>query len=153
MHRLLQYIADAVRRPREQLSRGQHFVRYSRDLAVHCYHQLERHRADGMAAELTYRTIFALIPVVVLGLVMFRVFGGLDDVQSKVENELYSFFGVPEIPSNYLEGAPSGPDIEAEPTFSEPVAEAAELEPKAQENRPPTAPAEISTDPPELRTP
>lgn len=103
MTRFFTYLLDAVRSPREQLSRGQHFVRYSCDLAVYCYQQLERHRAEGMAAELTYRTIFALIPVVVLGLVMFRVFGGLDEVQSKVENELFSFFGVPEIPVGYLE--------------------------------------------------
>lgn len=101
MPRIFEYIVDAVRRPSEQLSRGQHFVRYSWDLAVHCYRQLERHRAEGMAAELTYRTIFALIPVVVLGLVMFRVFGGLEEVQSKVENQLYSFFGVPDTSDAY----------------------------------------------------
>lgn len=102
MSRLLNYLFDAVRRPREQLSRGQHFVRHSWELVVHCYRRLEQHRADGMAAELTYRTIFSLIPVVVLGLVMFRIVGGLDEVQSKVENQLYSFFGVPEIPTDYL---------------------------------------------------
>ncbi|MCG8652423.1 MAG: YihY family inner membrane protein [Pirellulales bacterium] len=101
MPRFFEYIVDAVRRPREQLSRGQHFVRFSWDLAIHCWRQLQRHRAEGMAAELTYRTIFSLIPVVVLGLVMFRVVGGLDDVQNKVENQLYSFFGVPEIPEEY----------------------------------------------------
>ena len=102
MSRLLKYVFDAVRRPREQLSRGQHFVRHSWELAVHCYRQLKRHRADGMAAELTYRTIFSLIPVVVLGLVTFRIVGGLEEVQSKVENQLFSFFGVPEIPADYL---------------------------------------------------
>ncbi|TWU66641.1 ribonuclease BN/unknown domain fusion protein [Crateriforma conspicua] len=97
------YLLDAVRRPREQLTRGQHQVRYAWDLAVHCGRQLNRHRAEGMAAELTYRTIFSLIPVVVLGLVMFRVFGGLEDVQNRVENQLYSFFGVPEIPEDYIQ--------------------------------------------------
>jgi membrane protein len=56
-----------------------------------------------MAAELTYRTIFALVPVVVLGLVMFRIVGGLDEIQNTVENQLYSFFGVPEIPEEYLQ--------------------------------------------------
>ena len=106
MSRLLDYIVDAVRSPREQLSRGQHFVRHSWELTAHCWRQLQRHRAEGMAAELTYRTIFSLIPVVVLGLVMFRVVGGLEDVQSKVENQLYSFFGVPEIPAAYLEPRP-----------------------------------------------
>ena len=55
-----------------------------------------------MAAELTYRTVFSLIPVVVLGLVMFRIVGGLDDIQNKVEYRLYAFFGVPEVPDAYL---------------------------------------------------
>ena len=32
---------------------------------------------------------------------MFRIVGGLDEVQSKVESQLYSFFGVPEIPQDY----------------------------------------------------
>ncbi len=85
------------------------------ELAVHCWRQLQRLRADGMAAELTYRTIFSLIPVVVLGLVMFRIVGGLQEVQGQVENQLYSFFGVPEIPESYgpsLEGAfPEGEDL------------------------------------------
>ncbi|MEM0925306.1 MAG: ribonuclease BN, partial [Planctomycetota bacterium] len=99
--RLVQYVIEALRSPRESLTRGQHFVRHSIELTVHCYGQLQHHRAEGMAAELTYRTIFSLIPVVVLGLVMFRVFGGLDEVQSQVENQLYSFFGVPEIAEGY----------------------------------------------------
>ncbi|MGI9472894.1 MAG: YhjD/YihY/BrkB family envelope integrity protein [Rubripirellula sp.] len=102
MTRLFDYLLEAVRSPREQLSRGQQFVRQSAELAVHCYRQLQRQRAEGMAAELTYRTIFALIPVVVLGLVMFRIVGGLEDVQGKVENQLFSFFGVPEIPEGYM---------------------------------------------------
>ena len=97
MNRLLNYLLEAIRSPREQLSRGQQFLRKSIELVVYCYRQLERQRADGMAAELTYRTIFTLIPVVVLGLVMFRLVGGLEDVQAKVENQLFSFFGVPEI--------------------------------------------------------
>ena len=101
MARLINYIRDAVSRPRQELTRRQHQVRYAWELVVHCGHQLSRHRAEGMAAELTYRTIFALMPVVVLGLVLFRVVGGLDDVQSRVEDQLYSFFGVPEIPAAY----------------------------------------------------
>lgn len=101
MNRLLNYLIEAIRSPREQLSRGQQFLRRSIELVVYCYRQLQRQRADGMAAELTYRTIFALIPVVVLGLVMFRVVGGLEDVQAKVENQLFSFFGVPDTTLGY----------------------------------------------------
>lgn len=102
MPRWVNYLFDAIRQPREELSRRQHQLRYGWDVMVYCGRQLIRHRAEGMAAELTYRTIFALIPVVVLALVMFRIVGGLDDVQSRVENQLYSFFGVPQIPTQYL---------------------------------------------------
>lgn len=100
--RFFDYILEAVRSPTEQLSRGQQFVRQSWGLAVYCWRQLQHHRAEGMAAELTYRSVFSLIPVVVLGLVMFRIFGGLEEVQNKVEYQLYSFFGVPEVSDAYL---------------------------------------------------
>ncbi|TWU48714.1 ribonuclease BN/unknown domain fusion protein [Rubripirellula tenax] len=101
MTRFLEYIVDAVRSPHDQLTPRQHTVRRCWELTCHCWRQLQRHRAEGMAAELTYRTIFSLIPVVVLGLVMFRIVGGLEEVQGQVENQLYSFFGVPEVPGDY----------------------------------------------------
>lgn len=118
MNRLLNYLIEAIRSPREQLSRGQQFLRKSIELVVYCYRQLQRQRADGMAAELTYRTIFALIPVVVLGLVMFRVVGGLEDVQAKVENQLFSFFGVPDVTEGY--------DLVLPPESIEPTTETGE---------------------------
>ncbi len=102
MRSLFKYIVDAVRQPREELTRQQESVRYACDLTAHCWRQLVHHRAEGMAAELTYRTIFSLIPVVVLGLVMFRIVGGLEEVQQKVEDQVYSFFGVPYIPDDYF---------------------------------------------------
>lgn len=102
MRAFWKYIVDAVHSPREELTRQQHRVRYAWELTVYCGKQLAYHRAEGMAAELTYRSIFALIPVVALGLVLFRVVGGLDDFYSNVENQLYSFFGVPEIPEDYV---------------------------------------------------
>ncbi len=116
MARLIDYLKDAVTQPREELTRRQHQVRYAWELVVHCGRQLLRHRAEGMAAELTYRTIFALIPLVVLGLVLFRIVGGLEDVQSRVENQLYSFFGVPDIPAEY--------SVEVEPLLDSPPDEA-----------------------------
>lgn len=125
MNRLLNYLIEAIRSPREQLSRGQQFLRKSIELVVYCYRQLKRQRADGMAAELTYRTIFALIPVVVLGLVMFRVVGGLEDVQAKVENQLFSFFGVPDVTAGYEPLQPTN-FIEPEPQTDQAVAPASE---------------------------
>ncbi|GAA5507768.1 YihY/virulence factor BrkB family protein [Novipirellula caenicola] len=106
MRSLFKYIVDAVRQPREELTRHQESVRYAFDLTAHCWRQLVHYRAEGMAAELTYRTIFSLIPVVVLGLVMFRIVGGLEEVQQKVEDQVYSFFGVPYIPEDYIDREP-----------------------------------------------
>lgn len=123
MSRLLNFFIDAVRSPREKLSRGQAFVRHSWDLTVHCGRQLRRLRAEGMAAELTYRTIFALIPVVVLGLVMFRIVGGLDEVRNQVEYQLYSFFGVPDTPAIITDAVESGATtegLEANPSPNKP---------------------------------
>jgi len=97
LRRAFRYLADTVRRPREELTRRQRQLRYSWDLLAHCWRVLYRHRAQGMAAELTYRTIFALIPLAVLGLVMFNVVGGVSEVRDRVESQLYSFFGVPDI--------------------------------------------------------
>ena len=96
--RFAQYLSDAVLRPRAELTRRQRQVRHAWELVAHCWRVLRRHRAVGMAAELTYRTIFSLIHLVVLGLITFRVFGGLNEIESRVEEQMYSFFGVPDIP-------------------------------------------------------
>ncbi len=98
---MFNFLTEMAKGPPEQLSRRQHVLFRGWELTRHCWRQLQRHRAEGMAAELTYRTIFSLIPVVVLSLVMFRIVGGLDEVQDKVEDQMYSFFGVPEITGGY----------------------------------------------------
>lgn len=97
MPSLLQYVLDAVRRPRQELTRRQQQLRYAFELFAHCWRVMQQHRAEGMAAELTYRTIFALIPLAVLGLVIFNVIGGVEDVRGRIENQLYAFFGVPDV--------------------------------------------------------
>lgn len=140
MSRLIAYILNAVRHPHEKLSRGQHQLRYTWELGVHCWRQLLRLRADGMAAELTYRTIFSLIPVVVLGLVVFRVVGGLEDVKQSAETQLFSFFGVPDIPEQEYVVARSDNQADDEPQDDHenqsddlsdtPVVEAETTEPK-----------------------
>lgn len=110
--RVVQYVVDAVRGPAAELTRHQRKLRRAWDLGTHCLRVLQRHRAEGMAAELTYRTIFSLIPLVVLSLVTFRVVGGLDEVERQVEDQLYSFFGVPEIPEEaYSDELNESPDI------------------------------------------
>ncbi|MCH1495113.1 MAG: YihY/virulence factor BrkB family protein [Rubripirellula sp.] len=93
-------------------------------LAWFCWRQLRRHRAEGMAAELTYRTVFSLIPVLVLGLVLFRVFGGLTDVQTRVESQLYDFFGVPDVvPAAYQDTDAIAPTDDIPSGIAEPTVE------------------------------
>lgn len=135
--RLVQYIINAVRGPAAELTRHQRKLRRAWDLGTHCLRVLQRHRAEGMAAELTYRTIFSLIPLVVLSLVTFRVIGGLDEVERQVEDQLYSFFGVPEIPGEaYLDQPPdaAGPAQPLEEGGSAEPAE--EIEPSREEVEP-----------------
>ena len=112
--RIWKYLIDAITSPREQLTRGQTMLRKLWQVGVYGYRQLSHHRAEGMAAELSYRTIFSLIPLVVLGLVTFRIVGGLDEVQSQVETQLYEFFGVPEIPDDgYVTAVEPSDDAES----------------------------------------
>lgn len=101
LHEYTERLQDFFARPEDELTRLQIRIRKAGRIAAHCYRELARVRAEGMAAELTYRTIFSLIPVVVLSLVMFRVVGGVEEVQASLENQLYSFFGVPEVPEAY----------------------------------------------------
>lgn len=89
----------------DELTRLQRVVRYFVELTRYCWRQLLEDRAEEMAAALTYRTIFGLIPLLVLGLVMFRAFGGFQEVQEKIQPPLFRLFGVPEV--TYAEqGAP-----------------------------------------------
>jgi membrane protein len=122
----IERIRDIFVRPEEELTRLQIRLRRGWRIVVHCYGELARVRAEGMAAELTYRTIFSLIPVVVLGLVMFRVVGGLEEVQTTVENQLYSFFGVPDVPDVYgMRAEPDEPMRDETPLIEpeEPIAD------------------------------
>ncbi len=116
MHRrILSSIQHLVVAPESELTQIQKRLRYAYELVSHCRAELIRVRAEGMAAELTYRTIFSLIPVLVLALVMFRLVGGLGDIQSKVEDQLYSFFGVPDVPDGYSDislHSTSAPDLD-----------------------------------------
>jgi membrane protein len=103
MSRARKYVRTALRNPVDELTRGQYWLRNVWEAVGHSWVQLKRHRAQGMAAELTYRTIFSLVPLVVLGLVTFRIVGGLDEVQGQVETQLFNFFGVPDISQSYYQ--------------------------------------------------
>ncbi len=72
----------------------QRAVKFMVDFVVHCAGELHRNDASEMAAALAYRTIFGLVPVVVLALVAFQSFGGIPRESEAVEQWLYEFFGI-----------------------------------------------------------
>lgn len=66
----------AIDQPRAELEGFPRTVRYLYDLTRHAVGQLNRHRSFLMAAALSYRTLFSLVPVLVLVLVVLnQVYG------------------------------------------------------------------------------
>ncbi len=70
--------------PLDELSRFQRTLRFLYDLGRHGARQLQHDRATQMAGALAFRTLFALLPVLVLGTVLIRAFRGFDDLESKL---------------------------------------------------------------------
>ena len=61
-----------------ELSRAQRFLRFSVDLVRHCSRELRENDAAQMAAALTYRTIFGLVPLLMVSMLAFRLFGDME---------------------------------------------------------------------------
>ena len=93
--------------PLDELSRFQRSLRFVYDLGRYGARQLKHDRAPQMAGALAFRTLFALLPVMVLGTVLIRAFGGFDELQSKLGAWLAEL-GLDQfkMSSNGTEGAP-----------------------------------------------
>ncbi len=74
--------------PTAELNRWQYVIRFLAELVRHGMKQLKEDRAGQMAAALAFRTIFGLVPVSVIGLLIFRVFGGVERFESFVRDLL-----------------------------------------------------------------
>ena len=79
--------------PTHELTRAQRALRYGIDLVHRCWIKMQRDDAEQMAAALTYRTIFGLVPVVVLALLVFRAFGGLETWGTQLQTQFYQYMG------------------------------------------------------------
>jgi membrane protein len=88
------FIRRAINSPVGELTRAQRVVRFWIDLAWHCTRALRHDRAGEMAAALTYRTIFSLIPLLVTLLLVFQAFKGLDSVRQDLQPMVYKYMGV-----------------------------------------------------------
>lgn len=102
---------EAVTRPEEELTRAQRAMRFAYELSVQGTRQLIRDRAPQLAAALAYRTIFSLVPLIVLSLVVVKAWVGEEGIEKGLE-QILSYTGLEQItiPEEGLtgEGAPQG---------------------------------------------
>ena len=61
------WLKRVITHPQEELTRWQMTVRFAYDLGRYGAAQLKRDRAPQMAAALSFRTLFGLLPVLVVG--------------------------------------------------------------------------------------
>lgn len=82
--------------PVAELGRWQFAARFLAELCLHGWRKLREDRAGQMAAALSFRTIFGIIPLTAIGMVLFRAFGGLSAFQNLV-NQLLEGIGLDKV--------------------------------------------------------
>ncbi len=90
--RLQAYLDWLINRPIAELNRAQRWLRYLVDLVRHCNRELRENDAGAMAAGLTYRTIFGLVPLLMVSMLAFRLFGDMDAAADRLQQAMYGFF-------------------------------------------------------------
>ena len=78
---VVERLARIMTQPLDELSRFQRTLRFLYDLGRHGARQLQHDRAPQMAGALAFRTLFALLPVLVLGTVLIRAFAGFEQLE------------------------------------------------------------------------
>lgn len=82
--------------PADDLTRWQYAGRYFSEVLRHGAVRLRQDQAGQMAAALSFRTLFGLIPVLVIAMVLFRAFGGTAVFNSFV-GELFDAAGLGDV--------------------------------------------------------
>jgi membrane protein len=90
--RMQRYFEWLIAHPTAELNRAQRFLRFTVDLVRHCSRELRANDAGQMAAALTYRTIFGLVPLLMVSMLAFRLFGNMDTAARQLQAAAYSFF-------------------------------------------------------------
>ncbi|MEM9192087.1 MAG: YihY/virulence factor BrkB family protein [Myxococcota bacterium] len=84
------WLTRVVTQPRDELSRWERRARFGYDLSKYGARKLRQDRAPQMAAALAFRTLFGLLPVLVVGTIVVRAVGGFDSVRDKIGGWLSS---------------------------------------------------------------
>lgn len=85
LRKTLDWLRRAVNQPRDELDRWERAIRFAYDLGRHGARQLRQDRAAQMAAALAYRTLFSLLPLLVVGTLLVRALGGFEQFYNRVE--------------------------------------------------------------------
>jgi membrane protein len=91
---LLATLKASLSRAPGKRTRTERTLRYIVDLVRHCTRELNDDNATQMAAALTYRTIFSLVPTVVLSLLVFRAFVKLESATNVIKSQVYQFLNI-----------------------------------------------------------
>lgn len=91
---ITKHVRNLLTQPTDELTRAQRSLVYAIDMARYAARTLHENRATQMAAALTYRTIFSLIPLFVLALIAFRAFGGFEEVGQNIQQRMYTYIGI-----------------------------------------------------------
>lgn len=135
LHKMERELRETLSNPAAQVTRGQRLLYFCIGLGRHARRELSNHSAQTMAAALTYRTIFGLVPMVVMALIVFRAFGGFAGSQQGLTDLVYEFFDLEEqIARQTVE-----PDDFVKPPADETTGGAGETESKAIQRHSPFA--------------
>ena len=85
IHRLRRRLENVRTAPVEELGSWARFARYQFQLWRFCARRLREHNAMAMSAALSFRTIFALVPILVLALLVLKSIGMLPDSQQGMQ--------------------------------------------------------------------
>ena len=90
---IIEYLRQAISQPRDELDRWERAIRFTYDLGRYGARQLREDRAAQMAAALSFRTLFGLLPVLVVGTMLVKALGGFDQFRARLA-ELFGSFGL-----------------------------------------------------------
>lgn len=83
---LIDWLRRVITQPRDELNRWQRAVRFAYDLGRHGARQLREDRAPQMAAALSFRTLFGLLPVLVVGAVIAKAQMSSEEFNTKLND-------------------------------------------------------------------
>lgn len=92
----VRWLKRVITQPREELDRWQAAVRFAHDLGRFGARQLQHDRAQQMAAALSFRTLFGLLPVLVVATVLVKALGTQESFIEPL-GKLLEFWGLDKV--------------------------------------------------------